>query len=69
MSEWSKAREASSPIREECLMLTEEELLAIEQACTGPDAKETYTAVVTEEVVLKMVQEIRRLRRETGRPH
>ena len=50
-------------------MLTEEELLAIEQACTGPDAKETYMAVVTEEVVLKMVQEIRRLRRETGRRH
>ena len=50
-------------------MLTDEELLAIEEACTGPDAKETYMAVVTEEVVLKMVREIRRLRRETGRPH
>jgi hypothetical protein len=48
-------------------MLTEENLRAIEQACTGPDAKETYTAVVTEQVVLEMVREIRRLRGDADR--
>jgi hypothetical protein len=47
-------------------MLTEENLQAIEQACTGIDAKETYTGVVTEQVVLEMVKEIRRLRKETA---
>jgi hypothetical protein len=47
-------------------MLTEENLHAIEQACTGPDAKETYTGVVTEQVVLEMVREIRRLRKEAA---
>lgn len=49
-------------------MLTEEELQAIEKACTGPDAKETYTGVVTEQVVLELVREIRRLRREGRQP-
>lgn len=47
-------------------MLTEKDLQAIEQACTGPDAKETYTGVVTEEVVLELVREIRRLRKEAA---
>jgi hypothetical protein len=47
-------------------MLTEENLQAIEQACTGLDAKETYTGVVTEQVVLEMVREIRRLRKEAA---
>ena len=47
-------------------MLTEENLQAIEQACTGIDAKQTYTGVVTEQVVLEMVREIRRLRKEAA---
>ncbi|HJR76474.1 MAG TPA: hypothetical protein VJ805_05845 [Nitrospiraceae bacterium] len=47
-------------------MLTEEDLQAIEQACSGIDAKETYTGVVTEQVVLEMVREIRRLRKEAA---
>jgi hypothetical protein len=47
-------------------MLTEENLKAIEEACTGIDAKETYTAVVTEQVVLELVKEIRRLRYEAA---
>jgi len=52
---------------EGCPMLTEEDLQAIEQACTGLDAKETYTGVVTEQVVLELVQEVRRLRKEAAR--
>lgn len=49
-------------------MLSEKDLQAIEQACTGPDAKETYTGVVTEDIVLELVREIRRLRRAAGQP-
>ena len=45
-------------------MLTDEDLHTIEKACTGPDALETYTGVVTVQVVLDMVHEIRRLRRD-----
>jgi hypothetical protein len=52
---------------EEAVILTKENLHAIEQACTGPDAKETYAAVVTEQVVVAMVREIRRLRRDADR--
>jgi hypothetical protein len=36
-------------------MLTDEDLHAIQQTCSGIDAKETYTGVVTEQVVLEMV--------------
>jgi hypothetical protein len=45
-------------------MLTSEDLDKIELACTGPDARETYSSTVTEQMVLEMVREIRRLRNE-----
>ena len=43
-------------------MLSSEDLDKIEKACTGPDARETYSAIVTEQMVLELVREIRRLR-------